>query len=227
MPTSTVKRRKRRFAAPIGGLFILLALVGLAAVVWGSLRLTGRVLDNGRERTKIEELLRPLVMFDPVPFESPADIDSTQILYYCMWHALMNSTYGYDENQEMLVPASDLSNAAVTLFGPEITLTHQTFGDYDLTYYYNSTNESYNVPTWAELYVYSPMVESIEREGDLYKVAVGYLPPAGAYTVNFQGDRENPTPDKYLIFMLRPVGGSYQIAAIRPDERAAGQTHIQ
>lgn len=223
MPATTHKRR--RYAAPVGGLFILLALVGLAAVIIASISLTGQVLDNSREKTKLEDIVRPMVMFDPVPFERAEDIDKTQILYYCMWRCLMTSSYGLDDNQEMLVPASDLDVAATALFGPGVTLEHKTIGEYENTYYYDSSRQTYSVPISLQLYVYSPRVESIERDGDYYNVRVGYIPPTGAYTVNFQGDRENPEPDKYMVYVMNKAGDSYQVVAVRDDASGEGQTH--
>lgn len=221
------KQRRRRYAAPIGGIFILLALTGLVAVVISSISLTTRVLDNSRERTKLEDIIRPVLMHDPVPFERATDIDQTQILYYCMWAALMNDEqqYGYDENQEMLVPASDLDAMAASLFGPEVALEHKTFGEYELSYYYNPEKQTYSVPVNAQLYVYTPRVEDVKKNGEYYDVRVGYLPPSGAYTVDFQGDRGEPEPDKYMVYVMEKTGNTYRIVAVRDDETGIGQTH--
>ena len=226
MPAARPKRR--RYAAPIGGLFLLLAFIGLAVVVVASIFLTGRVLDNSREKDKLEDVVRPLVMFDTVPFERATDIDKTQMLYICMWHALLDAkgqVYGIDENQEMLVPASDLDVAAAKLFGPEVTLEHKTIGEYENTYFYDGERQTYSVPITIQLYVYSPRVESIEKNGELYHVRVGYIPPTGAYTANLRGDRENPQPDKYMVYVMKKAGDSYQVVAVRDDASGEGQTH--
>jgi len=228
MEMSAAKSKRRRYAAPIGGLFLLLALIGLACVVIGSIYLTGRVLDNSREKTKLEDIVRPLVMFDTVPFERATDIDKTQMLYICMWSALLDAkgqVYRIDENQEMLVPASDLDVAAARLFGPEVKLEHKTFGEYENTYFYDAEKQTYSVPISIQLYVYSPRVESIEKSGENYLVRVGYVPPTGAYTVNLQGDRENPEPEKYMIYVMKKTGDSYQVVAVRDDVSGEGQTH--
>lgn len=225
---SAARPKRRRYAAPIGGLFLLLALIGLAVVVAASFFLTGRVLDNSREKGKLEDIVRPLVMFDTVPFERASDIDKTQILYICMWHALLDTTgqvYGIDDNQEMLVPASDLDAAAVKLFGPQVKLEHKTIGEYENTYFYDGEKQTYSVPISIQLYVYSPRVEQIEKNGALYNVRVGYIPPTGAYTVNLRGDRENPQPDKYMVYVMEKAGDTYQVVAVRDDVSGEGQTH--
>ncbi len=55
-------RRKRRYAAPIGGLFIGLAVFGVITVVFLCFRLTSAVLDNSKEKTMFENILRPVAI---------------------------------------------------------------------------------------------------------------------------------------------------------------------
>ena len=222
------RRKRRRYAAPIGGAFLLLALAGLAAVVIMSINLTDRLLDNQREKERLEDIIRPVLMWDPPPFENPADVDPTQMLYFCMWAALMdeNANYGFDVNQEMQVPASDLDVAAATLFGPDVALEHRTFGEYEQSYYYDPARQVYSVPVNVQLYLYSPQVEEIERNGEFYDVRVGYVPPQGAYTANVQGNRGEPEPDKYMIYVVRQAGNTYRLVALRDDPASMGETHM-
>lgn len=229
---SARKKRKRRYAAPIGGLFVLLALIGAAAVVTASIQLTRRVLDNSAEKRKIEDIIRPVVMFDPAPFEKASDIDPLLLLQYSMWAALTGekrSTYTFGENAEMLVPASDLDMAAAGLFGNEVVLQHRTFGDYQATYYYDEANQVYDVPVIGQQ-VYTPRVEGIEldKEAGLYIVTVGYIPPGNAWTTNFSGERGEPTPDKYMLYVMRKTRDGYQLVAVRDTPAAAaGATEMR
>jgi len=214
------RKRRRRYAAPIGGLFIALAIIGVIAVVVTSIDLTGKVLDNSNEKEKIGTLIRPVVMFDPVPFETPTDLENRQLLLYSMWANLgseKRNTYSYDENAELIVPASDLEVAAANLFGPDIVLTHETFGDYQTTYYYDEERNIYNVPVSAQLYVYTPQVESIELASrDVYNVKVGYIPPQGdAWTTDFSGNKNQPTAEKSMIYVMQKTRNGYYILALR------------
>lgn len=225
------KRRKRRYAVPIGGIFILLALLGLIGIVWGSISLTGRVLDNSREKQQMEDIIRPVLMFDPVPFERVSDIEPTRLLYYSMWAALTdeNASYGYGasgEEQDMVVPASDLDVAAAKLFGPDTTLEHRTFGEYDSTYYLDQEKQLYHVPLSAQMYVYTPRVEEIVKSGELYEVRVGYIPPDSPWNDVIQGKQAETQPDKYMIYVMRKVGDTYQIVAVRDDAGSQGETHM-
>ena len=220
------KNKRRRYAAPIGGVFILLAFVGLVAVVLTSLNLTNQLLGNQADKERIEDIIRPLLMWDPPPFEDPADISPALLLHASMWAALGHQSYPFNENQEMEVPASDLDVAATRLFGPGVTLQHRTFGDYEQSYYFDSVRQIYHVAATVQLFRHSPQVVSIERGESYYDVRVGYLPPQGAFTASLQGARGIPEPEKYMIYVMRRAGDTFQIVALRDDPAAIGETHM-
>ena len=215
-------KRRRRYAAPIGAGFALLALVGLIMVVIGSIRLTASVLDNTGERLRIEHTIRPIVMFDPAPFERAVDIDEVQLLFYSVWSALINNDYSYNERNELLVPASDLNVQARAMFGPDITLHHRSFGEFEYTFYFDEERQVYIVPTQILLYTYSPRVIYIEQVGDLFHALVGYVPPVGTSPLSIR-HHTDPDPEKYMIYVLRRTGQSYQVVAVR--DVAEGETH--
>jgi len=54
---------------------------------------------------------------------------------------------------------------------------------------------------------------------------VGYVPPMGAFTANVQGMRGEPVPDKYMIYVMRRVGGTFQIVALRDDPAVLYEAH--
>jgi len=219
--------KRRRYAAPIGGAFILLAVVGLVAVIAWAVNLTGQILDNQDELERLENLVRPVVMWDPPPFENPTDISPNSRLFFSMWAALLDedSNYGPNENMEITIPASDLDMMAARMFGPYVTLEHETFGEYEQSYWFDSVRQVYHVPINVQLFLYSPRVASIERGGEFYEVRVGYIPPMGAFTANLQGSRDEPVADKYMIFLVRRAGDSFQIAALRDDPALGEATH--
>ena len=222
------KNKRRRYAAPIGGAFILLAFVGLVAVVLTSLNLTDRLLGNQADKERIEDVIRPLLMWDPPPFEDPNDISPTLLLHASMWAALGHTSYPFNENQEMEIPASDLDVAATRLFGPGVNLRHRTFGDYEQSYYFDSSRQVYHVAVTAQLFLYSPRVISIERSDSgsgYYDVLVGYLPPQGTFTANLQGARGIPEPEKYMLYVMRRAGDTFQIVALRDDPAVIFETY--
>lgn len=212
------KRRKRRYAAPIGGLFIGLAALGVITVVYVCFRLTAAVLDNSSEKLMFENIVRPIVMFDPAPFEKPTDISMDNLLTYSMWSTLMSEkrdTYQFGENSELMIPASDLDVAAAKLFGSEVKLTHYSFGDYEMFYFYDEPNQIYNVPVNVLLNVYTPEVETITKNGDLYELSVGYVPSGVAWNTEYAEGRSRPEPEKYMNYFMRKSKTGYTIVKLQ------------
>ncbi|MDR2932822.1 MAG: hypothetical protein LBV27_06905 [Oscillospiraceae bacterium] len=217
------KQRKHRYAASIGGAFVVLALIGVITVIVASLQLTGRVLDNTNEKVMFEDIIRPVLMFDPVPFESPQDVDMNSLLLYAMWGTLTSErakNYTYSDTQELMIPASDLDVAAARLFGSELKLEHQTFSDYETTYVYNAETHIYGVRVTTQLYVYTPDVREIVKEGEYYRLDVYYNPPGNAWNMTFAGDRSTGTIEKHMYYYMLKNKDSYQLVKIQdvPNE---------
>lgn len=210
--------RKHRYAASVGGVFVLLAVIGIITVIVVSLSLTAKVLDNSNEKERFAKIIQPVIMFDPVPFDSPADIPMKNLLLYSMWTALTSdraANYTFGESQELVVPASDLDVAATTLFGSEIVLEHESFTDYDNFYTYDSETKSYTIHISAQFYVYTPEVREITKEGDLYCLDVYYQPPGNAWNMSPAGDKMSPFTEKYMLYYMRRSGDSYQLVKIQ------------
>ncbi len=206
----------RNFA--VGVIVLALAVIGLISVFGMGVRFTGRLLDNTKEKEQFERLTLPVVMFDPVPFESPQDADPLMLLQSSLWATLLDEKsqdYLYDEWQQLLIPVSDVDVSCAKLFGSDITLTHQTFGNYEVTYLYDEELQAYHVPVAYYSGLYTPRVEEIQHSGDVYLVTVGYVPPTSAWTVITQGEDGVTQPDKYMIYEFHKNGDDYNLRAIR------------
>lgn len=220
-----VNRKRRKAAAPVGGVFIVLALIGIITVIVTSIRLTTAFIDNDREKDMFTDLIRPVAMFNPVPFENPTDIKMDNLLLYSMWVTLSSDKRDdYNDNNELLVPASDLDVACGKLFGSDVVLEHQNFRDYETMYYYDETEKVYNVPITAQT-VYTPQVEEVVKDGEFLKLTVAYIPPINVWTMNYVGEKGAVEPEKHMIFVMRKSGDSYQIAKVQDkpsDTQATG-----
>ena len=62
-PAEGLHYRKNKYAAPVGGIFLFLAAVGLVAVGIFCVRFTQSLLDNTREKQKFEQIITPVLMF--------------------------------------------------------------------------------------------------------------------------------------------------------------------
>ena len=211
------RRRHSRYAAPVGGIYLVLMVIGLLAVIVGSIRLTTRLLDNSEEVEKLERMLLPVLMFDPVPFDSIENADPIFLLQSSLWSTLYSDkreSYTYDDSGLMVIPASDVDVAAAKLFGPNVSLQHQTFGDFQTTYVYDAANQVYRVPIMAQAGYYTPVVEEITNKGDYLELRVGYVASSNGWLTDTTGKRFQPTPDKYMLYHVKKENGEYYILAI-------------
>ena len=223
-----VQYRKNKYAAPVGGLFLLLAAIGLVALTIFSVQFTQRMLDNSGEKQRFEQVILPVLMFDPVAFEKPTDLSPEFLLQTSLWATLLGEkrdTYTEDAFGRMIVPASDVDIGCAKLYGPEVKLVHQSIGDYETTYVYNDSTKTYYIPVDGQTGMYTPSVERVVKKGDVYTLTVGYIPPANAYTRMMLGQNEKLPADKYMIYELLKVKNNFQITAIRyTTEGGSGNT---
>lgn len=213
-----VARRRHRYAAPLGAIFMILAVIGAVAVIVTSVKWTGQILDNQGEKTKFEKIITPAIIFDPMTFEDASKADPLFLLESSMWADLLNrdqKEYVYDEMGMLVVPASDVDVAAKQLYGDSVKLEHQTFGDYEVSYVYDEETKVYHVPVMGQTGLYTPRVEKIVKNGDSYELTVAYIPPSNLWTMKLDGKRIEPDPDKYMIYVLKQSGKSYILTAIR------------
>ncbi|MGI5967506.1 MULTISPECIES: hypothetical protein [Anaerotruncus] len=227
LPADRIHYRKNKYAAPIGGIFIFLSIVGLIGLTIFCVNFTRGMLDNSREKQQFEQIIYPVLMFDPVPFEKATDADPLFLLQSSLWSTLLGEkrdSYQFDAMERLIVPSSDVDVACARLFGPDVKLEHQSFGDYETTYYYDEETKTYYVPVTGQVGLYTPSVESVVKKGDQFTVTVGYVPPANAWTQRI-GTDEKPKPIKFMNYELLKVRDHYQLTAIRDLPSADGQSH--
>ena len=225
------REHRHSLAAPIGGLFVVLAAIGLITVITFSLRATERLLDNSKSKEEFARVILPVLMFDPVPFESPAELNDLVLLRSSIWSALIENIDKYiiDDAGRVMISKGDVDVACAHLYGPEIQLNHQSFNDYMVMYYFNERTESYLVPVEAENILYTPQVEEIRKEGDIHTLTVGYLSNSNDWFMTMKGEKYEPTPGKYMVYKLQKTDGHYQLLAIEdpPEGAVPGIPQIQ
>jgi hypothetical protein len=210
--------RRNRYAAPIGGVFIILCLVGFFTVASVCLNATKSLLDNSKAKQEYEKMLLPVVIFDPVPFENPVNIDNASLLQYSIWATAMGDKrdqYEYDDNNMMVIPASDVDVAALELFGPDVKLEHQSFGDLENSYLYDEDIKSYHVPIITVTGFATPKVEEINKVGDTIELKMGYVPPSTILDIDTNGKVGTPEPQKYMIYELHRAKSGWYLYAIK------------
>lgn len=222
---SEKKHNQRKFPAAVlvGAVSVVLAVIGLLTVLSGCVSLAYRLLDNSKEKEEFERILFPVVMFDPGPMESPADMDKLVLLRSSLWSAYVSNMekYKMDSNDRINVAKSDVDVACAKLFGSEIQLEHQSFSDYMNTYFYDESKESYLVPVDGSSVLYRPEVEDFDHSGVIYTLRVGYLESGSEWREALQGRDFVPTPDKYMIYTLKKVDEHFELVSIALPEEGA------
>ncbi len=215
--------RKYQSAVIVGAVTVLLAVIGLFTVLSACYSFGQRFLDNSGEKEKFEKILFPIVMFDPAPCESVNEIDDIIMLRNSIWSAYVSNIekYSLDASKRGFIAKSDVDVACAKLFGPEITLTHQSFSDYMNTYYFDDSKEAYRATFDSSSVRYTPQVEEVDKSGDIYSLYVGYLESGNQWLNTIYGRDYEPAPDKYMVYTLKKVNDHFQLLSIQYPEDGA------
>lgn len=194
------QRAKKLFYFLIGFLCVTAALIGFVTIgnlAWGGIRDFASGSDH---RTEFQELLEPLVLMDIQMFESVDTLESDQILSAAVWDIIMHSDLGkYEQTMGVAtIPAVDVEHSAAQLFGTGLTFRHGTIGTGDLQFYYNEDLKSYHVPAAPSFFSYTPVIESVEKNGAFYTLRVKYE----AETPSWQQEVVGLESEKTVLFVV-------------------------
>lgn len=220
------KRKKNKLAFPVGVIAIILAIIGLVTVIDFSIDTVKNLTDKTADKKEYEEMLKPVVMFDPDPFDDLTQADVSQLLNSAVWALLMSEDgadkypYSEGENFGIIVPQADIEKYFVSLFGTEIDIAsmHSSIdmSDYDITY--DAALKSYILPITGVESAYTPKVYTIEEQGSSLILSVGYIGNS-AWVQVADGEYTAPEPDKYMKITLRErSGGMMYVSSIQSTD---------
>lgn len=219
-------KKKNKLAFPIGIIAIILAVVGLITVVSFSVDSVRSLTDKTAEKKEYEEMLAPVVMFDPDPFDDLTQADVSQLLNSAVWALLMSEEgadkypYSEGENFGIVVPQADIEQYFVSLFGTEIDIAsmHSSIdmSEYDITY--DAALKSYILPITGIESAYTPKVYDIEKQGSSLILSVGYIGNKAWVQIE-DGEYTAPEPDKFMKITLRErSGGMMYVSSIQSTD---------
>jgi len=220
------KSKKEISTAVAGSIVLILAAVGAAFLIFTAVKAIKNLVNNSSQSEEMENTILPVLMFDPAPFDSLDTADPIMLLQSSIWSAVLSDTsgkYTLELGQSLNVAETDVDAAAVKLFGPDVKLSHQTFGELELSYYYNESGHAYYIPLYSQVGVYVPQIENIQKgENDSYTLTVGYVSPGNGVTVSL--DVSANEPDKYMLYDMKfnREKQYYYITAIRNAARQEG-----
>lgn len=179
------RRGKHGYAAPLGMLITLLSLVGVAALVFGGIRLIKKAADTTALKEEMYYFLQPLMVYNPTPFENIAETEQDAFLSAAAYRVSQaeqirmlrendeNCTYPVDDQGRIAVPVATIEESYNALFGPESPLIHHSLEDNGLVF--SEPDDCYYVPFNSLVAGYRGVIDYVRHKGNTYTVRVGYV----------------------------------------------------
>ena len=197
------RHRRIRYAAPLGFLVLLFALIGVISVIVTTIGWIVQAQDDTALREELYTFLDPVMQFCPSEFESvDATEDADPLLLAAVYRVSEaerirqlrerdeECAYPVEQTQyRMIVPQTTIEESYRHLFG-ETTLTHRTIGDVE----YKTENSCYYVPMTINTSGYTPVLGKITHKKDVYTVQVAYVSVADIQ-YDERGNAIEPTID--------------------------------
>lgn len=188
VPVRVKRRRHIRYAAPLGFLVLLFAVIGVVAVIATSIGWIVAAQDDTALREELYVFLDPVMQFCPSTFESVETAsDPDSLLLAAVYRVAETERIRQlrEKDQEsryevettlyrMIVPQKDIAASYKALFG-DAKLTHRSPG---AEVEYNETDKCYYVPMSLNTSGYTPVLGKISAKKDVYTVEVGYVATA-------------------------------------------------
>ncbi len=215
-------KKKSRLAFPLGMLIIIFAVVGIVATVKWGVTAVKTLTDNSAQKKEYEEFLRPVVMYDPDPFDDVNSADLTQLVNASIWSLITQSdssesfSYSTGDNMGILIPEKRVTAEFVRLFGTEIDIASKysslNMSAHDITY--DAAQGGFIIPITSLDIAYTPEVYEIEKKANSIILTVGYI-GSKAWAEIEDGGYASPQADKYMKITLRQGEKGYYIASLQ------------
>lgn len=212
------RRRRRQL---LGGVISLLVVVGAISLIMGGVRVAAGLFDDTAERQQYEKLLAPVVMLDPVPFDSLETADQNMLLQAAIWEAIYNediTKYDRDEGGALILPVVDVDKNAALLLGKNYALEHHTFSASGMEFVYDEDRKGYIIPITGTTSAYTPKVVKIKNEVQQKIVTVGYVAPPTGFSLDGTLSTEQGEPAFYYDYVFTRQDDGYYLTAMKNSD---------
>ena len=229
------RRRRYRFAAPLGLLVILLALTGIIALAVLGIQAIRESQDDTALKTELMDFLAPVLEYSPSPFTdiNGEDAPKEALLQAAIWKVTEaerirqlqekddTCVYPSDSEGRMIIPVEEITAAYASLYGPDAVPELVTIGEPGMSFTteYYGENGTYHVPYSSSSSNSVAVADTLKKKGDTYMLRVGYVPGIDIGIDN-KGNTIPPTPDMadyFQIYHLQKNGDSWMVTAISED----------
>ncbi len=222
MAESKKRKGQSRLAFPIGLIIIVFAIIGVVFAVSAGVDGVKQLADNSEKKLEYEEMLIPVVMYDPDMFDDVSAANIDQLTVCAVWAVIKDESiypgkYQTDDQGNIMIPAEEVNKKFVQLFGTGVVPTHiGVKGNFD-EFVFNEQSQCYLVTSAGTVPIYTPDVEEIDKSSNTVVLKVGYL-AAEAWAQDEAGNFIQPEPSKYVNITLRENESGYYISAMQPAD---------
>lgn len=210
-----VMRRKRSrreiWTAVLGILTSFFVVVGIVSSVCFVVDTTKNMIDSTELKEELAYAVFPLVIVDAPEFESPQMLESSVIVSSSIWRLILDAdmnSYVKNDVGGITVPDADIELYIRQLYGSEVPIVHQTVPDASVQMSYSAEDKSYLIESTPTLLPYTPRVDEVKRDGDIYTVRVSYILPDVTWSLT---SHRNEVVEKVMQFTVKKVDHHYQM----------------
>lgn len=217
-PVRRAPTRKGKIGSAIlGGFLLLFVIIGLVASVRQIWKFGADVVNQTKLKEELAVLVFPLVIVDVPEFDDPTKLDSSVIMSSSIWKFIIDktdkSTYRRNDLGMVEVPNVDIEREVRRLYGSQVEIVHQSMDDGIIQMSYSETSNNYYVETVPHSLPYTPRVDDIVKDGDIYTLRVSYLLPDVLW--NLADIKSTQVWDKVMEYRLQKTGDDYQVLSVK------------
>ena len=242
----SVHRGRYRFAAWIGLVVILFAIIGMISVVVLGVNLIRNATDHTELMNELHDFAYPISYYQPTAFDELEEADSDKLLLAAVYkitkaeevRQLRENTgefsYELDEEARLIIPTETITEAYKTLFGKDAEPVFNTIGSDSQSYaqfFYDAENNCMHVPwiysTSSSLYV--TVADDITLRSNTARVRIGYVLHTALGYDDF-GNRLQPTAKQASYFQWyvfqQDAEDNWYLTAVENEATAGDSTTV-
>ncbi|GHU84495.1 hypothetical protein FACS1894198_0180 [Clostridia bacterium] len=196
-------------------------LIGLITVFGWLFGFFSDILSGRNEKERLTRFIEPVLMCDPVPFDEGAKLSDNLLLEAAMNNIFLNNNkkYAKSDDDEYIIPKSDVEVSVGELFGTSQKLKHQSLADLSGFYCtYRSEESVYHVQLASQINSYLPLISNMEKEEGVIRLTVGYVRPR----MLLRDEQNEVQVDKKMIYVIKKEKNKYRLVAIKDPEMPGG-----
>ncbi len=208
--------RKEFFTAILGIVVCFFVIVGIISTTTFAVNIANEWINSTELKEKMAYVVFPLVILDAPEFETPEKLDSSVIIASSIWKLILEDSakgkYVKDDVGGITVPDTDIEYYVRMLYGNDVSIVHQTITDSAVEMSYDAETKSYRIESTPVLLPYSPRVDEIHREGDVYTLKVSYILPDVTWSLSSKKHKE--IAEKVMEYKVKKADDHYQILSL-------------